>query len=72
MKKVKNTKLKSIELGLNLLSIHMPNQKGLYVLAYRRLLFDIKTRCLRPDDEITICYEYEMLERKQSMLSKIL
>jgi len=63
----KTNQLKKIELGLNVLSVHVPNQKGLYVLAYRRLLFDIKARCLRPDEEITICYEYELLERKQSI-----
>lgn len=60
-------KMRNIELGLNILSIHMPRQKGLYVLAYRRLLFDIKNRCLRPDADITICYEYEILEQKQSI-----
>ena len=60
-------KPKNIELGLNVMSVHLPKQKGLYVLAYRRLLFDIKGRCLRPDDEITVCYEYEILERKQSI-----
>ncbi len=63
----KTNQIKKIELGLNVLSVHIPNQKGLYVLAYRKLLFDIKARCLRPDDEITICYEYELLERKQSI-----
>lgn len=63
----KTNQIKHIELGLNVLSVHVPNQKGLYVLAYRRLLFDVKARCLRPDEETTICYEYEMLERKQSI-----
>ena len=60
-------KIKSIELALNVLSVHMPKQKGLYVLAYRRLLFDIKNHCLHPDEDITICYEYEILEQKQSI-----
>lgn len=60
-------KIKSIELALNTLSVHLPKEKGLYVLAYRRLLFDIKNQCLRPDNEITICYEYEILEQKQSI-----
>ena len=60
-------KVKSIELALNVLSVHMPKQKGLYVLAYRKLLFDIKSQCLRPDEDITICYEYEILEQKQSI-----
>lgn len=61
-------KTKCVELGLNVLSVHMPKEKGLYVLAYRRLLFDIKNYCLRPDEDITICYEYEVLEQKQSIL----
>ena len=60
-------KPKNIELGLNVMSVHLPKQKGLYVLAYRKLLLDIKNRCLRPDDEITICYEYQILEQKQSI-----
>lgn len=60
-------KMRNIELGLNILSVHMPKQKGLYVLAYRRLLFDIRNQCLRPDDDIIICYEYEILEQKQSI-----
>ena len=60
-------KIKSIELALNVLSVHMPKEKGLYVLAYRKLLFDIRNQCLRPDEDITICYEYEILEQKQSI-----
>lgn len=60
-------KPKNIELGLNVMSVHLPKQKGLYVLAYRRLLFDIKNKYLHPDDEVTICYEYEILEQKQSI-----
>lgn len=60
-------RLRQIELGLNLLSVHLPGKKELYVLAYRRLLFDIKGRCLRPAEDITICYEYEILESRQSI-----
>ena len=55
------------ELGLNLLSIRVP--KGLYVLAYRSLLFDVKNSCLCPAEEITVCTEYELLEKKQSIRS---
>ncbi len=43
-------------LAMNVLSIH--TQKGLYVLAYRRLDLDVKRRVLHPDDEITICTEF--------------
>lgn len=60
-------KVKQIELGLNVLSVHMPRNKGLYVLAYRKLLFDINSQCLRASEDITICYEYEILDMKQSV-----
>ena len=44
------------QLAMNILSIH--TNKGLYVLAYRRLRLDVKRRVLRPDEDITICTEY--------------
>jgi len=44
------------KLAMNVLSIH--TQKGLYVLAYRKLDLDVKRRVLRPDDEITVCTEF--------------
>ncbi len=44
------------QLAMNVLSIH--TNKGLYVLAYRRLRLDVKRRVLRPDEDITICTEY--------------
>lgn len=62
-----NSKIRQIELAMNVMSVHIPGKKGLYVLAYRRLLFDIKGRCLRPDEDITICYEYDVLEQRQSI-----
>lgn len=43
-------------LVMNMLSIHTP--KGLYVLAYRELNFDIQKRCLRPDKQVTVCREF--------------
>lgn len=46
------------QLAMNVLSIH--TSRGLYVLAYRRLQLDVKSKFLRPDDEITICTEYIM------------
>lgn len=45
-----------IQLALNVLSIHTP--KGLYVLAYREVMFDVAKRCLFADDEIKICTEF--------------
>ncbi|MCI8402575.1 MAG: AAA family ATPase [Lachnospiraceae bacterium] len=55
------------ELGLNLLSVR--TGKGLYVLAYRGLLFDVKNFCLRPEEAVTICTEFRLLTEKQSIRS---
>lgn len=46
------------QLVLNELSIM--TDKGLYLLAYRKLHFDIKERCLRPDELITVCREFTL------------
>ncbi len=54
----KNGKKKYQQLVLNELSIL--TEKGLYLLAYRKLHFSIKDRCLRPDDEITVCREFTL------------
>lgn len=56
-------KLKIQQLAMNVLSIH--TQKGLYVLAYRKLQLDVKRKVLRPDDEISICTEYIMGDDKE-------
>ena len=58
-------RLKIQQLAMNVLSIH--TQKGLYVLAYRKLQLDVKRKVLRPDDEIVICTEYIMGESKESI-----
>ena len=58
-------RLKIQQLAMNVLSIH--TQKGLYVLAYRKLQLDVKRKVLRPDDEIEICTEYIMGESKESI-----
>ena len=58
-------KLRIQQLAMNVLSIN--TQKGLYVLAYRKLQLDVKNRTLRPDDDITICTEYIMGEMKESI-----
>ena len=61
----KDGKIKLQQLAMNVLSIH--TQKGLYVLAYRKLQLDVKRKVLRPDDEISICTEYIMGESKESI-----
>lgn len=53
------------QLGMNVLSIH--TNKGLYVLAYRKLDLDVKNRVLRPEPEITICTEYALNGVKESI-----
>lgn len=58
-------KLKIRQLAMNVLSIH--TQKGLYVLAYRKLKLDVKRKVLCPDEEINICTEYIMGENKESI-----
>ncbi|MBQ8519739.1 MAG: DUF2726 domain-containing protein [Agathobacter sp.] len=58
-------RLKILQLAMNVLSIH--TQKGLYVLAYRKLQLDVKRKVLRPDEEITICTEFIMGETKDSI-----
>ncbi len=60
-----NGKLVIQQLGMNVLSIY--TKRGLYVLAYRKLQLDVKTRVLRPDDEITICTEYTIDGVKESV-----
>ncbi len=57
-KKNKNNKTANsvVQLALNILSIHTP--KGLYVLAYKEVMFDITKRCLFADPEIKICTEF--------------
>jgi len=58
-------RLKIQQLAMNVLSIH--TQKGLYVLAYRKLQLDVKRKVLRPDEEINICTEYIMGENTESI-----
>lgn len=58
-------RLRIQQLAMNVLSIN--TQKGLYVLAYKKLNLDVKNRILRPDKEITICTEYILGENKESI-----
>ncbi len=52
----KNKIPRVVSLCMNLCSIH--TKKGLYVLAYKKLLFDVKNHTLTQDDEVTICREF--------------
>ena len=45
-----------VQLAMNMLSIY--TKEGLYVLAYKKLRFDVKARMLTPDEEITVCKEF--------------
>lgn len=52
-------------LAMNVMSIH--TAKGLYVLAFRKLNLDVRRRCLKPDEDITICTEFTIDGVKQSI-----
>lgn len=58
-------RLRIQQLTVNVMSIHTPH--GLYVLAYRKLELDVKQRCLRPDEDITICTEFSIDGEKESI-----
>lgn len=45
-----------VSLCMNLCSVH--TKRGLYVLAYKKLLFDVKKHTLTQDDDVTICKEF--------------
>ncbi|MCM1187114.1 MAG: AAA domain-containing protein [Lachnoclostridium sp.] len=64
-KERKSGKLVIQQLALNVLSIN--TNRGLYVLAYRKLQLDVKNKVLRPDDEITVCTEFYLGETKENI-----
>jgi hypothetical protein len=51
----KNNQTKIKQLCMNVLSIN--SKRGLYVLAYRKLMLDVTDKVLRADHEVTICRE---------------
>ena len=53
------------QLAMNVLSIH--TQRGLYVLAYRKLQLDVRRKVLRPSEDITICTEYTIDGKTESI-----
>lgn len=58
-----NRKMK--QLALNVLSV--PMKQGLYVMAYRDMLLDVKRKCLKPSKEISICTEFTIDGVQQSI-----
>lgn len=62
--KEKKTK-KLHQLCMNLLSI--PTSRGMYVLAYRKMNFDVRRRRLVADEEVTICREFTLDGELQSI-----
>ena len=63
--KQEDTHLRIQQLAVNVLSIHSP--KGLYVLAYRKLDLDVRNKTLRPSDEMTICTEFTIDGKKETV-----
>jgi len=47
-----------MQLCINILSIH--TNEGLYVLAYRKLNFDVENKCFRADNEIHVSTEFNI------------
>lgn len=64
--KEKEKKTKRLhQLCMNLLSI--PTDRGLYVLAYRKMNFDVRRKRLIAEDEATICREFTLNGEIQSI-----
>lgn len=57
-------------LCLNMLSVH--TSQGLYLLAYKKLLLDIKKRALVADDHITICKRFKVGKEKELSIAQFL
>ena len=53
------------QLSINVLSVN--TQKGLYVLAYKKLNLDVKQHMLTPNEKITVCKEFAIGGEKQSI-----
>lgn len=64
-KKTSDGRIVMQQLAMNVLSLY--TRRGLYVLAYRKLLFDVKNRVLRPDEDITVCTEFCMDKSQESI-----
>ena len=64
-KKFESGGLQIKNLAMNVLSVH--TNKGLHVLAYRKLGLDVKARALKPDKEITICTQFTIAGEVQNV-----
>ena len=64
-KKFEGGGLQIKNLAMNVLSVH--TNKGLHVLAYRKLGLDVKARALKPAKEITICTQYTIAGETQNI-----
>ena len=53
------------QLGLNVISIDC--KEGLYILAYRKLRLDVKSRCMRLDDSLSFNHEFSVNGEKLSI-----
>lgn len=53
------------QLGLNVISISC--KEGLYILAYKRLRLDVKSKCMRADDKLTFNQEFSVDGQKLSI-----
>ena len=61
----KKPRKRILQICMNLLSV--PVRKGLYVLAYRKMNFDVIRRRLIAEEEATICREFTIDGEKQSI-----
>ena len=59
------SKKKIKQLALNILSV--PVKQGLYVLAYKAMYLDVKRKCLKPSDDVTVCTEFTIDGTQQSI-----
>ena len=64
-KKFESGGLQIKNLAINVLSVH--TNRGLHVLAYRKLGLDVKARALKPDKEITICTQFTIAGEVQNI-----
>ena len=64
-KKFESGGLQIKNLAINVLSVH--TNRGLHVLAYRKLGLDVKARVLKPDKEITICTQFTIAGEVQNI-----
>ncbi len=66
----KSGKVKIKQLAMNVLSIH--TNKGLYTLAYRKMRLDVARRTLIPDEECTVCTEFQIDGTRKESVRKYL